>query len=222
MPAETITIEEVLETAGNADEYEANVAKFQLDQHLQLKEQAQALFRTVKGLPGAATQERWNALVERAIEDYPSGRFLLERMGAKRYLDPELMAVLMHLRQQLLADIEKPTTIDHLHADSAILAYRHMLRIQGWIDSICLTVERELFGQAPLQEIHGERVGEKIDKQLRKLENDLMPLLHRSQKMLHAALSKLERRSSFQGAGSVSVNRAGQVNINSAVQNNIS
>lgn len=219
MPTETLTVEEVLETAGDADQFEAKIAQFQSQQHRELQQQAQSLFRTVKGLPGVATQQRWDALVEKAAIEYPNGQFLLERMGAKRYLDPELMAVLMHLRQQLLADIEQLTTIDHMHADSAILAYRHMLRIQGWIDSVCITFERELFGQASLQEIHGELVGEKIDKQLRKIENDLMPLLHRSQKMLHTALSKLERRSARQ-AGSVSVNQAGQINIGSAVQNN--
>ena len=192
---------------------------FKRQQYLELQQQAQALFRTVKGLPGVATQERWDALVEKAATDYPKGRFLLERMGAKRYLDPELMAVLMHLRQQLLSDIEQPTMIDHMHADSAILAYRHMLRIQEWIDSICLTVERQLFGQEPLQEIHGEKVGDKLEKQLRKLENDLMPLLHRCQKMLHAAIAKLETRSAAT-KGTVSVRQARQVNIGSAVQNN--
>ena len=206
-------------TACDGNQFEANVALFKRQQYLELQQQAQALFQTVKGLPGVAKQERWNTLVEKAAADYPNGRFLLERMGAKRYLDPELMAVLMHLRQQLLADIDKPTTVDHLHADSAILAYRHMLRIQGWIDSVCLTVERELFGEASLEEIHGQRVGEQIAEQLRKLENDLMPLLHRSQEMLHGALSKLERRCTGEN-NSVSVNRANQVNIGSAVQNN--
>lgn len=73
--------------------------------------------------------------------------------------------------------------------------------------------------KASLETIHGERVGERIAEQLRKLENDLMPLLHRSQKMLHTALSKLERRGTSKN-NSLSVNRANQVNIGSAVQNN--
>ena len=219
MSAETLTLEEVLETAKNAEQFEANVAKFKRQQHLELRQQARALFRTVKGLPGVARQERWDELLERAVADYPNGQFLLERMGAKRYLDPELMAVLMHLRQQLLFDIDQPSMIDHMHADSAILAYRHMLRLQAWIDSICLTVERALFGQESLQEIHGEKVADKLEEQLRKLENDLMPLLHRSQKMLHAALAKLETRSTTT-KGTVSVRQAKQVNIGSAVQNN--
>ena len=219
MQIEPKTIENVLKTAGVAEVYEKEVQEYQNQQFQELQHQAQAMFRTVKGIPGIARQERWDSLVEKALTDYPTGRFLLERMGAKRYLDPELMAVLMHLRQQLLSDIEQPTMIDHMHADSAILAYRHMLRIQEWIDSICLSVERTLFGQEPLQAIHGEKVGDKLEEQLRKLENDLLPLLHRSQKMLHAALAKLETRSAAT-TGTISVRQAKQVNIGSAVQNN--
>ena len=219
MLTEAKTLDQVLATSGNAAQYEIEVEQYKNQQHRELQMQARALFRTVKGLPGVTRQERWNELVEKTVAEYPNGQFLMERMGAKRYLDPELMAVLMHLRQQLLAEIEQPTMIDHMHADSAILAYRHMLRIQEWIDSICLTVERALFGQESLQEIHGEKVGDKLEEQLRKLENDLMPLLHRSQKMLHAALAKLETRSAA-ATGTVSVRQAKQVNIGSAVQNN--
>ncbi len=40
-------------------------------------------------------------------------------------------------------------------ADTAIIAYRNLLRVQGWIGSLCLTVERELFGQATLDQLKG-------------------------------------------------------------------
>jgi len=219
MQDESVSVERVSAAVGNAELYQVEVQNLANQQFLELQSQAQSLFKTVKGLPGVATQERWNALVERACKDYPTGNFLLKRMGAKRYLDPELMAVLLHIRQQLLVDIEHPTMADQLLADSAIISYRHMLRIQEWIDSICPNVERQLFGQETLQEVHGERVGDRIEEQIRDIENKLMPLLHRSQKMLHAALAKLERRCTSDN-NSVSVNRANQVNISSAVQNN--
>jgi hypothetical protein len=219
MPDEAPSVERVAAAAGDAERYQVEVQNLANQQFLELQSQAQSLLKTVKGLPGVATQERWDALVENACKDYPTGHFLLNRMGAKRYLDPELMAVLLHIRQQLLVDIENPTMADHLLADSVIVSYRHMLRIQGWIDSICLTVERQLFGQETLQENHGERVGNRIEEQIRDLENKLMPLLHRSQKMLHSALAKLENRSK-RTIGSVAVGKAGQVNIGSAVQNN--
>ena len=41
---------------------------------------------------------------------------------------------------------------------------------QGWIGSLCLTVERELFGQAPLSEIYGPTVGNQLAKEIARLE----------------------------------------------------
>ena len=72
------------------------------------------------------------------------------------------MATLAQTRKGLLAGIEQPTAADHMMADSAVIAYYNMLRVQGWIGSLCLTVERELFGQAPLNEIHGPTVGSRL------------------------------------------------------------
>ena len=51
---------------------------------------------------------------------------------------------------------------DRMMADSVVIAYYKMLRLQGWIGSRCLTVERELFGQAPLSEIHGPTAGNQL------------------------------------------------------------
>jgi len=202
-----------------ADLFERQIQQRKNEQFLRLREEAQSLFRTVKGLPGVRNEELWNKMLEKAGADYQSGRFLMERIGARRYLDPELMAVLIQIRQQLLENIDHPTAADQLLADSAIIAYRQMLRVQAWIDSICLVVERQLFGQAGLTEIHGSVVGNQLEAQIRRLENEMLPLLHRSQKMLISALDRLDRRP-LQARGSVSINRANQVNVGSAVQNN--
>jgi hypothetical protein len=61
---------------------------------------------------------------------------------------------------------EQPTAADRMMADSAVLAYYNMLRVQGWIGSLCLIVERELFGQASLSDVHGPTVGDhRTDRQ---------------------------------------------------------
>jgi len=65
------------------------------------------------------------------------------------------MATLAQLRKDLLVSIKNPTAADTMSADITIIAYRNLLRVQGWIGSICLTVERELFGQAPLDHFKG-------------------------------------------------------------------
>jgi hypothetical protein len=91
-----------------------------------------------------------------------SGRFLLQQLGAERLLEPELMATLAQLRQELLTGIQKPTAADTMTADMAIIAYRNALRVQGWIGNLCLAVERELFGQAPLDQLQGHTVGKQL------------------------------------------------------------
>ena len=74
------------------------------------------------------------------------------------------MATLIQLRQGLLEGFENPTAADSMMADTAVIAYRNLLRVQGWIGDLCLVVERELFGQEPLNQFHGPTVGAKLKK----------------------------------------------------------
>jgi hypothetical protein len=85
---------------------------------------------------------------------------------------------------------------DKLAADSAIIAYHNILRLQAWIGNISLVVEHDLFGQTPLDQIHGPTVGEKLSEELRRLELQIFPLLDRAHRMLIRSLNFLERRGS--------------------------
>jgi hypothetical protein len=116
----------------------------------------------VKGRRGVYRDEDWQRIFIEAKGKYASGRFLIEQLGAERYLEPELMATMAQLRQDLLVGIENPTAADTMMADSAIVGYHNMLRVQGWIGNICLTVERELFGQVPLNNLQGEKAAESL------------------------------------------------------------
>jgi hypothetical protein len=141
--------------------------------------------------------------------------------GAERYLDTERALTLSHMRQQLLSRIEQPTMADKMAADTAVLAYYNLLRMQGWIGNLCLVVERELFGQEPLNELHGPQVGEKLADDLRRLENQMFPLLDRAHRMMMRSLVYLDGRTRGGKAGTVTVERAGQVNIGSAIENHL-
>ena len=55
----------------------------------------------------------------------------------------------------------------------------------------CGTVERELFGQAPLNEFHGEEVGKKMTELLNRLGEVMLPLLDRSARMMNRSLEAL-------------------------------
>src|SRR5882724_7669367 len=112
-------------------------------QHQELRDQARATLAAVKGHGRVQCEQDWQRIFAQAKINYKSGRFLIQKLGAERYLEPELMATLAQLRRDLLSGIENPTAADTMMADSTVLAYHNMLRVQGWIGDLCLVVERE-------------------------------------------------------------------------------
>jgi hypothetical protein len=204
-----------------AEAFERRVQEENNAQYEELRQQAQATFAAIKGSRALSRPEDWEAMCTKAQGDYQSGQFLLKRLGAERLLEPELMATLAQLRRDLLAGIENPTGADSMAADTAIIAYRNVLRVQGWIGSLCLTVERELFGQAPLDQLQGPSVGARLTEQISRLEQVLMPLLERCQRMMARSIAHLEGRRGRAAKTSVTVSQAGQVNVDCAVANEV-
>ena len=178
-------------------------------QHRELRRQARGVLEAVKGRIGARNEEYLEQVFSKAREDYASGQFLIQRRGADRQLDLPLVATLTQLRHQLLAGTEQPTAADHMHADAAILAYRNLLRVQVWLGSTCLEVERELFGQAAHSSADAQAIGEMIEK----IEQKLLPVLERCQRMLCRTLDRLETRCRAAPGTAVSIGVAGQVNV---------
>jgi hypothetical protein len=72
----------------------------------------------------------------------------------------------MTLRQSLIADRTQATAPEIMMIDAAIIAYFNMLRTQRWIGNLSLVVERKLFGQEPLNQIHGAAVGNRLEEQI--------------------------------------------------------
>lgn len=189
-------------------------------QYEELRDQARALFAAAKGRRGVGTEKQWKEMFQRAAKEYGNGRFLITQLGAETYLEPSLIATLAQIRSGLLDGIEHPTVGDQMMADSAVIAYRNMIRVQGWIGSLSLTFERELFGQAPLSEIHGPTVGQELANEIARLEEILMPLLERSHRMMEKSIAHLDRRRGKSSeAVAVTVEKAGQVNVASDVKN---
>ena len=139
----------------SAQQHERRVQQELNEQHRILVNQARGVFAAIKGHRGANNEEYWQAVFAQAKVDYETGKFLIERLGADRQLDLPLVATLTQLRQELLSGVDNPSIGDHMLADSAILAYRNLLRVQGWVGSTAFIVQRELFGQEPLESAHG-------------------------------------------------------------------
>ena len=190
----------------------------------QLRRDAQAVFRAMEGWQSVRTPEDWQNVVEDAGPDHCSGRFLLERLGAERHLDPRLMATLWTLRRDLLEEAGATTAAEAMLADLTVLGYYHTLRIQGWIGSLSLRVEHELFGQesptASLKREYGTASGLVVEDDLRRLGEQLLPLLDRANRMTLRNLKAMQELRN-RAPANVSIERAKQVNVGTQQVNTI-
>ena len=73
-------------------------------QYHKLRRHACAVMRAFEGRGQIHNVEEWQTACEYASKRYESGRFPLERLGAERFLDPQLMAMPGQLRQGLLEE----------------------------------------------------------------------------------------------------------------------
>ncbi len=183
------------EEGARADELERRVQTEANAQFKRLKDEARAIFGLTRGRPGVRTAEEMASLLEEAGDEIGNGRFLVRCLGAERYLEPSVVAVLITLRQNLMAEISHATAADVMRIDAAVMGYYNVIRTQRWIGDLSLVVERELFGQEPLNEIHGPQVGERLEEQLRRLAEVLLPLQERAARMMLRGLDAIPSRS---------------------------
>ena len=179
------------EAEARAEEYERQIREEQRAQFQRLKYDSQAIYGLSRGLLGVRSPEKWAEILEKAGDEIGNGRFIVRCLGAERYLDYDTVAVLITLRQNLIADLEHAGAAEIMMIDAAVVAYYNMLRTQGWMGNISLVVERELFGQTPLNEIHGPTVGAALEEQLRRLAEIILPLQERSTRMMLRSLEAL-------------------------------
>ena len=68
--------------------------------------------------------------------------------------------------------------------------------MQGWIGNSAIVIERELFGQDLHDEYHGEGTAKKIEEQIRRLADTILPLQDRANRMMVRNLSELRASTS--------------------------
>lgn len=174
-----------------AEEHERRIAEQKQAQLQRLKDEARALLGMVEGQPGIVSLARLQELLEKAGDDIGNGRFIVRYLGAERYLDVDTVAVLITLRQNLIAERERPTTADIMAIDAAVVAYYNFLRAQGWMGNLSLVVEQELFGQKSLSAVHGPVTGAKLREDLERLSEVILPLQDRAHRMMIRSLQQL-------------------------------
>ena len=188
-----------------------------------LRHDARAVYRAVEGWQRVQTAEEWERTCEEAHASYHSERFLIERLGAERYLDPELMAVLWGLRQALLAETGG-TAAERMLVDLTVIAYHRALRLQGWAGNLESLIEAEFFGEAGpsarFEARSGRATGLVVEERLERLTEQLLPLLERANRLVARnlkALAELRRGP----APAVAIVRAQQVNLGHGAQVNV-
>lgn len=188
----------------------------QAQQFTQMKRDARAVFRAVEGWPHIRDPETWQQTYEEAVESYQSGKFLIEQLGAQRYLDPTTMATLGYLRRQLLEEFDARTTAEAMLVDLAVLGYYNAMRVQGWIGNLALLLEHEAFGgespTAAFNRENGRASGLVVEEHLHEMGEKMLPLLDRANRMVIRnlkAIKELRQRP----VPTVAINQASQVNV---------
>ena len=200
--------------------YQTTYDRAVTERHERLKRDACASYRAMQGWSKVHTDEDWERIVRESYDDFERGTFLLERLGAHRYLDPPLAAVLLGLRRELIEDHGAATAAELMLVDSVVLSYYQQLRINGWVNDLAGWLEREFFAKETLtaatpgnypREVREVR-GLAVEHIVERLVERLMPLLDRSNRMLLRNLKML--RALREGpAPTVSIGSAGQVNV---------
>ena len=98
-------------------------------QYQELRKHARAVMRAFEGWGQIRSVEEWQAACDDAAKRYQSGRFLLERLGAERFLDPQLMAMLWQLRQGLLEEYGANSPAMTMVIDLAVMTYANALPV---------------------------------------------------------------------------------------------
>jgi hypothetical protein len=173
--------------------------------------------RAFEGWGQIRSPEEWQAACEDAGKRYQSGRFLIERLGAERFLDPQLMATLWQLRQDLLEEYDAESPAMMMVIDAVIMSYYNLLKIQAWTGDLALSIEQELFGEESLrlklrQQYGAQFDGFAVEAHLQRLKEELLPLCERVNRQLLQNLQALQR-SRPGSMPFLAISRAGQVNV---------
>jgi len=185
-------------------------------QALQARRNARATHRAMQGWQRVRSPEDWVKINEEAREEYESGGFLLERLGADRFLDPKLMATILSLRQRLIAEWGVTTAAETMLVDLAVLSQYHALRVQGWIGDLAVRIEHEFFGDDAFTEMAKERFRRAdrfaVEERVQRLSEQLMPIFDRANRMMIRNLKAIKELRQGQ-VPAIAIGRADQVTV---------
>jgi hypothetical protein len=121
----------------------------------------------------------------------------------------------------LIDEYGAESAADVMLINVAVLSYHHTIRVNGWIGNVAAQIEAEFFGTTGLGvALDGQRrspydvkiKGLRVIEMINRFEEQLLPLLDRSNRMMLRNLKALQARRQ-PPAPNVSIASAGQVNV---------
>jgi hypothetical protein len=181
--------------------------------HAALRNDAQSCARAMRSSPLLDTAEAWTEIAGRSLDDYRSGRSLMDHLGADRLIDPAFTGMLLAIRRGLIEEVSAATTADYVLIDMAVIAYANAMRIQSIIGNTALIIESEIFGQPTLRAkwkteygVRPEDIrGLAVDDYVMQLRETLLPLV---EKFNHSARDAIEGIRRQRQMPSIEVERA--------------
>jgi hypothetical protein len=160
-----------------------------------LRIDAQSCARSMSSSPLVGTEKAWTDIVDRSLDDYRSGRSLMEHLGADRLIDPALTGMLLAIRRGLIEEIHSPSMADFVLIDTAVIAFANAMRLQSIVGNTALIIESELFGQPTLR---GGRPGDRhnlaVGQHVERLRETLVPLVEKFNRMGNEAIGAIRRQ----------------------------
>jgi hypothetical protein len=183
-----------------------------------LLQDAQACARAMSLSPQLDAPEAWEKTVAKSLEDYRSGRALMDQLGADRLLDAPTAGMLLAIRRGLIEETGAETASEMMLIDLAVIAHANAMRIQAMIGNAALIIESEMFAQqsmrAKWKSSHGGRhetiQGLAVEDHLRVIRDRLMPLVEKFHRL---AREHIEAIGHIRQKPAVRVERAEAVNL---------
>lgn len=201
--AESDALAKATRADGSVDQalFDAEYRRALRERQDRMVRESHELWRAIAGWRGVETPEEWDAVVREAIDDMANGVFFIDRLGGQKYLDPKLMAVLRLMRSDLVREYGADTASDFILIDMVVMQYHHVITTNSWIGNIIASTQTEMFGSASLSSKLEDQYGRgtdfrglRVEEFVRRLTEQLMPLIEKSNGLLLRNLRALQDR----------------------------
>ncbi len=170
--------------------------------HAALRHDAQSCARSMCHSPLFGEPSEWEDIVDRSLDDYRSGRSLMDHLGADRLIDPALTGMLLAIRRGLIEEMNAAAMADYVFIDMAVVAFANAMRVQSIIGNTSLIIESEMFGQPTLRAKWKREYGARpedirglvVEDYVVRLSEVLLPLAKQFHQMASEAIDGLRRQ----------------------------